>query len=176
MAFIHQVPASILCGTFVTAVCCSLFSSVKQGKSCKFTQNQVTTASPHVLSISFTDRPSSQLTVSLIMSLNKPKLRQCKYKICPSSQNTEIYFKEIKYSVLEWTSMMRVTELATAMETRDNKAKPDVSKFPFRRWRVRVLRCRFAVALLHSAVLTPCHEDLLTLRLLMSYIYIWSSQ
>jgi hypothetical protein len=59
--------------------------------------------------------------------------------------------------------MMRVTEAATAMETRDDKAKPDVSKIPFHGWRVPVLRCRLAVAHLHSAVLTPCHEDLLTL-------------
>jgi len=59
--------------------------------------------------------------------------------------------------------MMRVTEAATAMGTRDNKAKPDVSEGPFHGWRVAVLRCRFAVAHLHNAVLTPCHEDLLTL-------------
>jgi hypothetical protein len=59
--------------------------------------------------------------------------------------------------------MMRAAEAATAMETRDNKAKLDVSKIPFYGWRVPVLRCRFTVAHLHSAVLTLCHEDLLTL-------------
>ena len=41
--------------------------------------------------------------------------------------------------------------------------KPDVSKIPFRGWRVPALRCRFAVVHLHSAVLTPCREDLLIL-------------
>jgi len=48
------------------------------------------------------------------------------------------------------------------METRDDKAKPDVSNIPFHGWRVHVLRCRFAVVHLHSAELTPCCVDLLT--------------
>ena len=59
--------------------------------------------------------------------------------------------------------MMTVTDEATVMETRDNKAKPDVSKTPFHGWRVPILRCIFAVAHLYSAVHTLCHEDLLTL-------------